>query len=242
MKRFSMIISFVLLCSLLCTGCRDTFRHYGEYPEYFSIGINTMLGITGSENDEIEILEQDAMGRTMFAYISHDKIDDTSGVYSIMVCQKTDSKYAYFYPDYHFVVAHTKEDITDKQIETLIETNDWNKALDETKMMKVKIVRRREQKNGRGSREEKIFKETNTVDFNNEKIIMSGLGKDKDNRWLFFVRITDMEYQYLRSYMLILNEDYSYEDTYLEEIEDVWNYQEQLKEFKELNNWSLYVE
>lgn len=242
MKRFSMIISFVLLCSFLCTGCRDTHRHYGEYPEYFSIAINSLLGVSGGESDKIEVLEQDSNGRILFLFTTNMWFGDKNGLCSLMICQKTDEKYAYFYPDYHFVLANTKEEFTKERTENLKIINDWNQEMDDKKLTKVKIERTKDIDNYAGSQKTKIFEDKDLVDFEIENIIMTRLGVDKEKRGLYYVDFTDKEHNYLRSYMLILNEDYSYEDTYLEEIEDVWNYQEQLKEFKELNNWSLYVE
>jgi len=248
MKRLT--AGLLLLILLFLTGCtfgRDTRRHYGKYPEYFSIPINSMLGITGSEMDDIEILEKDSKGRVMFAFISWgsnidtkaDGIIDNPELYSIIICQKTDSEYSYYYPDYHFVAAHTKKEITKDQIAALKIRNDWEKDINESKMTKVGIVRNKKQNNSGGSRKEKIFK--GKVDFENETLSFIGFGKDKDNRWLYFVRVLDNVSNYKRSYMLILNKDYSYKDSYLQQVDDVWNYQEQLKKFKELNNWSLYV-
>mgnify|MGYP007005628935 FL=1 len=236
----SVVLLFVLLL-LLLTSCRDPFRHYGEYPQHFSIAINSLLGIAGSQRDRIEILEQDTKGRIMFAFISKfSAIDERPGLYSIMICQKTDSEYSYFYPDYHFVTAHTKEEIYEDEIIALKNKNDWNMDIDESKMTKVRISRRKKLNSVAGSREKKIFKDV--VDFDNETISLYGLGTDKENRWLYYVRIFNKDNSYKRSYMLILNEDYTYESTYLQQIDDVWNYQDQLKAFKELNHWSLYVE
>jgi len=241
MKRTVSAALSVVLLLLLLTGCRNTFRHYEKYSQYFSIAINSLLGVSGHETDEVKVLEQDAKGRTMFAFISRVyMIDDKTGLYSIMICQKTDSVYAYYYPDYHFVVANTKEEISEDEITALKNRNDWNDDIDESKITKVRIVRSKQQNNSGGSRKEKIFKDI--VDFDNEILIFGGLGTDKDNRWLYYVWVDDKDHKYKRSYMLILNEDYSYESGYLQQIDDVWNYQDQLKAFKELNHWSLYVE
>ena len=241
MKRMGSAALLVVLLLLLLTGCRDPFRHYEKYPQYFSVAIYSLLGISGSEMDDIEILEQDSKGRIMFAFISEfSAIDEKPGLYSVMICQKTDSEYSYIYPDYHFVAAHIKEEISEEKIATLKTINDWNNDIDESKMTKVRIVRSKQKNNSRGSRKEKIFKDV--VDFDNETISLYGLGTDKENRWLYYVRIFNKDNSYKRSYMLILNEDYTYESTYLQQIDDVWNYQDQLKAFKELNHWSLYVE
>jgi hypothetical protein len=125
-----------------------------------------MLGVSGSEMDKIEVLEQDEKGRTMFAYISNGSyICGKTGLYSVIICQKTDSEYSCFYPDYHFVVNDKKEEISEDEIAALKTRNDWNQDIDESKMTKVRIVRSRKQNNSGGSRKTKIFKDK--VDFSN---------------------------------------------------------------------------
>jgi hypothetical protein len=217
--------------------------YYGKHPEYFSIAIYSLLGIDGNENDDIEILEQDTKGRVMFSFNSKvTSIDDTTGVYSIMICQKTQGEYTYYYPDFNFIVAHNKEEITEDEIAALKNRNDWNKDIDESKMTKVKITWSKTKDNYSGSKKTKIFKDQKKVDFANEYIEFASLGTDKNKRWLYFVRILDNNNSYKRSYVLILNNDNSYEPSYLQQIDDLWNYQDQLKAFKELNNWSIYEE
>jgi hypothetical protein len=177
----------------------------------------------------------------MFAFISPgSNIDDKTGLYSMVICQKTDSKYAYFYPDYHFIVANKKEDISDEEIAELKRINDWGQNIDETKMTKVKIQRKKNQGNYGGTSNSKIFRDE--VDFENETLSFYTLGVDVDNRCLYYVRVFDNSHNYKRSYIILLNDDYSYEDSYLQELKDIWNYQDQLKEFKKINNWELYVE
>lgn len=238
MKRIAVILlTFVIL---LFSGCRDSYKYYEDYPEFFSIAIYTLLGVTGGDGDEIEILEKDTKGRTLFSFstIDNPTNSDKSGLYSIMICQKTDSKYAYYYPDYNFITAPTREDISEEEILELKARNDWEKELDESKIIKVKIVRKREKENSRDSRKFEIFK--NKVNFDNEEINMFSLGKDKNNRWLYYAIVQDREkHKYKRSYMLILNKDFSYQDSYIQQAEDIWNYQDQLKRFKEINNWVL---
>lgn len=236
------MLSSLLLLSIL-TGCRDTHMHYGKYPEYFSIAIYSLLGIDGNEEDDIEILEQDTKGRTMFSFNSTvSSIDDTTGVYSIMICQKTQAGYTYYYPDLNFIVAHRKEEITEDEIAALKNRNDWNKDMDESKMTKVRITWSKTKDNFANEKKTKIFKDEKIVDFDNEHIVFVGLGTDKNKRWLYFVWVLDNNYKFKRSYVLILNSDNSYEPSYLQQIDNVWNYQDQLKAFKELNNWSLYEE
>lgn len=185
----------------------DLFKYNEDYPEFFSIAVYSLLGIQGKRYDEIEVLEKDSKGRTLFAFVSNDSPvnDYETGFYSIIICQKTDSKYAYYYSDYNFITAPTSEDISEAEILELKARNDWEKELDESKMTKVKIE---ELELSDDRKKTDIFK--NLVDFENERVYdIISLGKDQNNRWLYYAIVQDRkDYEYKRSYMLILNKDF----------------------------------
>ena len=175
----------------------------GSIPSIFSIAIYSLLGVTGSEFDDIEILEKDSKGRVMFSFCAYGySIENNDNLYSIIICQKSDLKYTYYYPDCNYIVAPTKNEISEEEICELKEKNDWDKELNQSKMIKAKITRRKEMDNSASPEKRKIF--NGDVNFDNEYITFISLGKDKDYRWLYYVTILDHDYNYIRSYMLIL--------------------------------------
>ena len=242
MKKIIVVLS---ICLLFLTGCHDTNRYYGKYPEYFSIAASSLLGISGSEFDTVEVLEQDMQGRILFSFsspgISMQRGKD-SGLYSVMICQKTDDTYSYFYPDYHFVVRNKDEEITEGEINSLKERNDWNREIDNSKMVHVKFTCKKDNIGGitgEDRDETKIF--DGKVDDEKEQVQMIRLGIDGKKRSLYLASILihgEKSYICERSYLVILNADYTYDSRIcLQEVEDIWNYQDQLKAFKELNDW-----
>lgn len=130
----SMIVFLSLSgCDILNVGYDDN-KYSGIHPHLFTEAVYSLLGITGSASDKIEILENDNYGRTLFSYFSPladvqdspDEYDEELlGLYSVMVCQYTENESVGFYPDENFIVKQ-KSDVSDDEIETLKTANDWN--------------------------------------------------------------------------------------------------------------------
>jgi len=239
------LIAMLLVCVFLLSGCYDKFRYSGKNKNYFSMAIYSLLGVSGRDTDKIEILEIDEYGRVLFSFYSSEILfGGEKGIYSIMVCQKTDEKNTYFYPDYQFVFANSEEKISEQDINLLRRRNDWGKELDESKMVKVKNTeKKRNVGSSISSREKKIFE--GLIDFETRMVILTRLGMDKEKRNLYYVSVRDKEndYAFERAYILILNEDNTFDgNVCLQEVKNPWNYQDQLKAFKELNDWVLSEE
>jgi len=241
------LIVMLIVCAFILSGCHDKFRYYGKYPECFSVAVYNLLGITGHEMDEIKVLDQDSKGRILFSFYSWGfSIGENPDLYSVLICQKTDDEYVYFYPDYQFVLSSTKNGISEKEIDELKEKNDWGKELDESKMLRARITKKK--KNATSvvkPKERQIF--TDLIDFEVETVVMIRLGMDKNKRNLYYVsvcnRTAESGFGFDRAYMLIINEDNSFDGSHcLQELEDPWKYQDQLKAFKELNDWVLSEE
>ena len=136
--------------------------YIGEYPDLFTVAINSLVGSNGYILSEtafppvVELLEEDSYGRRLFCYSE----DSGTGV-SLVVSQKTDGVYVWFYPDYNFISAPLAEgngikkiasdvpseiinpynDFSLEEIAALKEVNDWEDPLDEGKADMTKIVR-----------------------------------------------------------------------------------------------------
>ena len=244
------VLFVVSLYLMFAFGSPDKTRYYGDYPEHFSVAIYSLLGVTSEwGNRRVEILEEDSEERVMFAFSSSDfeGIDGRGEAYSVMITQKTGSRFAYFYPDYNFVARHSEAEITEADIEQLKRDNDWNEPLNEAKMIRVRTIRK---KTGvvSGSYVDSAVHRAAESDPLTEGISMAPLGRDMDGRWLYYVYVFKYNgdilrdfRDFLRAYMLIC--DPSSGKVYdIELIDDVWNYQDQLREFKGRNGWELYAE
>lgn len=79
------------------------------------------------------IIERDSKGRILFEFTCdsvHKNFSSNPRNTVIVICQKNDREYTYFYED----ICYTFELNDSTALETLKEQNDWNKELDESKM------------------------------------------------------------------------------------------------------------
>ena len=237
------IIIFIILIIIVIstTSCINVHGYsddyQGDYPELYSIAINSVLGARGYLNDgrgprssEITIMEEDSFGRKIFLYFEMKMIS----TYSLHISQTINDQYAYFYPDFNFISGPTDE-FSEEAIEALKRKNDWDMEIDLSKCVKAEIVRRK----GSGP-------------LGSSQILplyRKALGEDAHGNPLIVYFITD-DYgrsMYLgyglfsigRHIVMMFNPDGSYDENigYFE-LTDLFSYQEELKQFKELNNWN----
>jgi hypothetical protein len=228
-----------------------------EYPDLYSIAINSILGTRGYvisgviHPARVKPIEKDSLGRVMFLYWENSDISH----FSLIISQKTDweNGYAYYYRDYNFISiaesSHSKtiyslsafrsavERFSDNEIEKLKRKNDWNMNIDLNRCEKVKIVRQKAE-GPVGDRQVREF---------HRKV----LGDDarRNNFTVFFVRDNYSRSMYVgmgwrnlsRRYdVLFFQPDGSYDEkTGVMELTDLNNYQDDLRAFKERNNWNV---
>ena len=268
LKKLSIIV-FIFILIFMFASCKDEYNGYsGKYPELYSVAIHSLLGSQGFyvheryEDPQIKILEEDEYGRILFAYCENSKISTLS----LLILQKYDDRYAYFYPAYNFISTDgvgLDEKIFNNNIsgkfsnedkKRLKEKNDWDKKLDEIKCIKVEITHKKSEpevkitdaefevlfkkvavsKGYKGT--DKIFRSAiySTVDDYGRTLYYAwGIGRDANGEG---VSIQSLYMNF--NLVLIFNPDGSYnEETCTMELTDFYNYQDELKAFKELNNW-----
>jgi len=254
-----LIVLSVLLLALSLTGCRYK-RYKGKYPELYSVAINSLLWNSGQSaaagklvDPKIEIIEEDSYGRILFSYIEQCYARATIAFDSLLICQKSDEEFTYFYPDYNFVsierepYSHNYYKFSVDEIQTLKNLNDWDKEVDLEKCVKVEITRNKPKlqidkevfdklfrKAIKHESENKLFIHTDfLISDNYGRSIYYGFGEEKLG--------SDKNYQKRYFYrVFIFNPDSSYnEETCILEPTDYYNYQDELKAFKELNNWNM---
>ena len=158
------------LCfSMFFVGCRDTGRYYGNYPEAYTVAINSLIGAYGTESTVCGFIEEDDYGRAMYFYWK-----DTDGVITddlattdeqlarcaVLICQKTENGVVSFYPDYSFIsfpAEYEKGDfateeyidkmhqiviqsISNDDLDRLMSLNDWGRPLDDSKCISLEVV------------------------------------------------------------------------------------------------------
>lgn len=151
----------VCLAALSLCGCYYN-GYEGEHVALYTEAVNSLLGINGFFDDpsladsKIEILETDANGRVMYGYLE-------SNIIAVLIAQKSDAHYIYYYPDFNFIsnsepkVAcnvynctecfdeYVKNHFTEENIKDLKELNDFSKPFNEDKCVKKQISKKHEE-------------------------------------------------------------------------------------------------
>jgi len=233
----------------IAVGCTNRDKVYdGEYPELYTAAIHSLLGSTGYIQSErsfpaiIKEIDEDAYARKLFIYYEGSHIS----TYSLMISQKSDDEYTYFYPDYNFISVeeskwqHTatlgppEDDFTTEEIEELKRNNDWNKPINIDRCIKAKIVREKEMGQIEYKELEKLYYET----------LGENAGPHPRHRIHFLVTDNYGRSVYLlegnseAATVIVFQPDGSYEEHGIMELKELQNYQDELKEFKELNGWN----
>lgn len=249
-KLFALLLASIIIISL--SGCDDHLKYKGNNPELQVVATNSLLGISGHETNQIIIFEKDEFGRVMFSFFNGANSGDED-VLAILIAQKTTNQDAYYYDNKNFILCGVKTNQTvdkdfvlqhfsNQQLETLKKENDWNKEINEQKLFKVKITRKKSD-NISTQRQRKVF-ESVSPDFHSGYSIT--LTTDKNGNTIYYMR--GMHYDektgdYIpkKSYLIMFDADKRVNKTTgIAEIHDLWNYQQELENFKEANDWSFY--
>ena len=148
--RTTIKLLLLLIPILFLVACNNNeFTYTGNYPDLYSVALNSVLGLEGFElssparQPRISLLEEDDYGRRLFSY------SEASTIVAFLIIQKSDDVYAYFYPHYNFVIgsrnpwAFIDEDY--ENVKALKEANNWNREMSDTyEFVRVRISRQRE--------------------------------------------------------------------------------------------------
>ena len=224
-------------------GCTSLIplEYRGQHPELFTVAIHSLLGVRGYHSHfdaSIKIVEEDKYGRTLFFY---DEFNATPPYY-LLIAQKTDATYAYYYPNFHFISRDLDTSFAEQVIQELKDKNDWNKPLNKNELIFQRIVRKKTGYRLNEKDRENIFRKA--IGYNGDTRISRSdihLTTDKYGKRLFYSQGVTPDHNSGRIYLaIIINADDSYDlETCFMKITDRFNnYQHDLKAFKELNNWS----
>lgn len=179
MSRWRKLITILVCCLSTITFSGCSYKGYtGEYPELFTVAINCIPNAEGriihevSEAPIVHLIEVDENGRKLFCYSEeYGRYEDgrnqgkmSRGGVNLVICQFSDSEYAYYYPSITYISAPLCEgnkiyiygnsrpatidnplnDFTNEEIEELKQKNDWGQELDLEKCEKAPIVRIKE--------------------------------------------------------------------------------------------------
>ena len=236
----------------------------GENPELLSVAVNSLLGIRGLylhevyEDAKIQIVEKDEYGRVLFAYGENSHIS----TFNFLIMQKSDEKYAYYYPHYNFISsegygldrqifdAYIDSKFSEDDVMKLKEKNDWGKPMEDSKSIKVQISRRSNQASIQIPEEsfEKLLQliasQSGYQGTDRLYKYQAFFKEDTYGRTLYYVRgigRANPSTVYF-DVVMIFNPDGSYdESTCVMELSDNFQYQEELRGFLQRNHWDELV-
>ena len=260
-KIFGVILICLVFITIL-TGCDPIKQYKGNNLDLFSVAVNSLLGADGYGSvgypPQLKVIEEDSYGRKLFSYQG----DGFVPTYSILICQKSDDKYAYYYPDFNFISIEYDSNLipqnifSDEEVNELKNLNDWNNEINEEKCIKVKIIREKNQPKITKSKEkqfEQIIKKLakDTGYKGKDTIFRYAIYCTTDNygRTLYYtygvgrdVNGEDVSSKSLTRYfnlVIIFNKDGTFDETIcVMELSDKYSYQAELKQFKYLNGWN----
>ena len=257
------VVLVVTFIKLLVVGCTplEVFPYEGDYPELFTVAINSILGTKGHRTpsiagdvDVVVVVEVDSYGRTLFIYS-----ESGAGVPAyLVISQKSDGEYVYFYPHYNFIsigrMATTRgfwpyigtpmlmealeESFTVEAIEELKRSNDWNQTLNLEGAVRTEIVDIKSDKVG------PVNSRTLRQAYD-QALGDDALGGAISSRTQFFIADDYGRSIYTawgrerRRVVLLFQPDGSFDvERGVMELHDLQQYQNELKSFMELNGWN----
>lgn len=144
--KFLALMLVLVLVSLFSAGCGH--RYKGDYPELCSVAWSNIPMLNGGMSNgevvydpEISVLETDTYGRVLFSYTE----DIDRQYFYILIMQRTDGQYAYYYPDdcYTKLVYEerdSKPDASAEEVTALKSLNDWECPMDESKQEATAVI------------------------------------------------------------------------------------------------------
>ena len=235
----------VVVLLFITTGCYN-YCYSGDNSDLYTVAINSLLWNLGystlterSCDSEIEIMERDSYGRVLFSYTEKSYSGGEIAFSSLLISQKTEDNYVYYYPDYNFISvpknssSNEKIVFSNEEIEILKKNNDWNKEIDLKRCVKKEVSNQKKEVPLSEKELDDIL--SNYKEYDNK--IFNYLTRDDYGRFICYGWIlTDLKREYL---VILLNPDLTYNvETCFYIPNDYYNYQDEFKQFKELNKWN----
>lgn len=254
------ILTFVLAVLMLLsfTGCTPPAGSVNT--ELFVVASHSLLGVLGRELEGVFILEEDDFGRVMFAYLGHTVTSDRTivafNILAVAIAQRTTRQYSYFYDGVNVIFCEVElqridhrlpqavqflseefvmEHFTEEQLEQLKGANSWNEELNEDQFFRVRATRGDKRRHlTRVSEDAQRAAFPSITDIRPRYRIP--LTMDRKGNILYLMKDLDWG-----SFLIMFDSDGELiEGTGVMELDDLWDYHDQLREFKELNGWSFY--
>ena len=227
----------IINLAFILISCEISIPYNGPDYDLFTEAVNSLIAADGTiykqrDGVKLEVLEEDKYDRVMFSYSEYKSFN----TYNILIKQNCDEDYVYYYPDINFI-SNSDNNFSTEEIEKLKLENDWNLDLNYNRMIKSKISKK---KISPKIDENKIFDELveKHMGENYRYRYCGYCTSDYYGRMLYTFCVVDLSTHEYFDYLIILEKDLTYTDKSFMKCVEYYNYQEELKEFKVLNNWN----
>ena len=256
-KSITTVITVLIILCLL--GCEEQFDD--SYKAFMTQIQSNLLGIYEEKYAWFIPIEQDEYGRSMYLFCgtsltTREKIySEIKSIWAILIQQKTDKDFVYFYSDTYFIekqipefdkwfdedafLEATYKTLGEVEIESLKIDNDWNLPLNESKMTRKSLS-----EFGRWDRDlavsdkrlKSVYKKEFKDSYPKYETFFTYFTSDNYNRHIYYCYTVDSDEYVDKHYVVMFLPD----DTYaIREIIDIWNCQEEIISFKHSNSWDL---
>lgn len=251
MKRKYLRTLILAVCfafvTVLFPGC--LYKEYSEpYADLYTVAINSVLWTEGrsrsadsSCNSEIEIIENDEFGRTLYRYQESRYAFSTLRITALLVSQYTTDGQVYYYEDCNYIVrkSSTTQVFESEAVEQLKEANDWGKPIDTNKCI-CKTIAKQKQKNAdiESAVIDRAGIEYGLLEFKYYKICAGYLTDDKNGNSIYYGvtwksnEISEKEYNFFVAFVSAEGDIKLFTPT------NLFDYNEELKTFKAENGWA----
>lgn len=132
-------IIILLLITFFLTGCDAGYSRTSAGASGFDGALSVIqvgvpyIGAMDLRLDAIKLLETDNYGRNLFIYEM-----GLSPISALLIVQKTEEPFVYYYEDHCYMIQESGPDnFSAHDIDVIKSNNDWNKPLDEDRMMAI---------------------------------------------------------------------------------------------------------
>lgn len=245
LRSFCAVLCFILVWIL--AGCE--YKGYsGEYVDLYTVAINSVLWNLGhsystdfTKDSEIEIIETDGFGRTLFSY--HEKYYSGGELsYSaLIVSQYSSNGQVYYYEDCNYIVkkqdpnASRLQDFNLEEIECLKSINDWDKPINADKCISKTISKNKQTISEVKNAVIDMVVTENDLSGKNYNAFADYLTADKNGNHIFYGAIIRLDGENDIYFVAFVSGDS--EKIELLTPSDLYDYAEELTNFKERNGW-----
>lgn len=246
LKHIAAAIACLAFVLMLFTGCG--YKGYsGKNVDLYTVAVNSVLWNNGYSysterviDPQIEIIETDEFGRTLFTYYEQYYSGGGLSFSALIVAQGVVDGVAYYYEDCNFLIkeqaVHTSDlhDFSEEEKEYLKDLNDWGKTVDFQSCTQKKTDKNKQSI----PVDDKIIICAAIDEFNlSDKptnVFVDCLTYDSCGNCIVYgmIRVYESDSVYFGAY---INTDGEIVDWLVPQ--DLYNYQNELKNFKKKNGW-----